>query len=82
MKKLVLCAVLLAGCMSAEEEAAAVNVKNAAARAWCDRMGIRITGVSCKAYGRECAVAPENGTPFRLLCHGDGTCSLPVPGAP
>jgi hypothetical protein len=56
-------------------------VKNAAARAWCDRMGIRITGVSCKAYG-QCDVAPENGTPFRLLCHGDGTCSLPVPGSP
>jgi hypothetical protein len=46
------------------------------ARAWADRGGLRITGVTCN--GRECEVFPEVGKPFVLLCHDEtGRCSLP-----
>lgn len=48
------------------------ETRTKAARAWVDSMGIRATGVRCDGW--RCAVAPEHGAPFVLLC--STTCEL------
>ena len=76
-----LLAAVLVGCSTPAERAAELAAQTKEARAWCDRMGIRITGVACGGGDypyRVCDIAPEQGAPFRLLCNGDG-CSLPIP---
>ena len=77
---LLLAALLIAGCSTPAERAAELAAQTKEARAWCDRMGIRITGVSCGQYPSHCDIAPEQGAPFRLRCDGDG-CSLPMPAS-
>lgn len=43
------------------------------ARAWADRLGMRVTGVVCDGRG-VCTIAPENGVPFVAFC-GETTCA-------
>lgn len=75
---LLIVALLIAGCMSPAEETAAATARAKQARAWCDTMGIRITGAQCSGYTIECDVAPESGAPFRLWCDAR-RCYLPAP---
>jgi len=80
---LLIAGLLLVGCSTPEERAAELAAMTKEARAWCDRMGIRITGVSCGNNDypyTACDIAPEQGAPFRLRCDGDG-CSLPMPAS-
>lgn len=69
----------LMGCADTPEQNA---LRRSRARAWCDTMGIRITGVSCDQYTSDCAVAPVDGAPFRLVCVAceKCDCALPVSG--
>ena len=75
-----LLAAVLVGCSTPAERAAELAAQTKEARAWCDRMGIRITGVDCKGWGLAyvCGVAPEQGSPFRLHCGSHGR-ALPIP---
>jgi hypothetical protein len=73
-------AVLLMGCQSQAEQAQATAERTRRARAYCDYMGIRVTGVHCRPWGGMCEVAPENGHPFLLNC-GFENCYLPEPAA-
>ena len=80
MKRALVTAVLLAGCMTPLEQEAAIAKHSANARRWADTIGMRITGVVCRLDG-SCDVNPEKGEPFRLKCDSDG-CALPPPPAP
>jgi RimJ/RimL family protein N-acetyltransferase len=53
---------------------AIVDAQNRAARAWADKLGMRVTGVACD--GRSCTVALECGPPIRAYCGDDGACSV------
>lgn len=43
--------------------------RNDEARAWADRMRMRIAGVDCDRNG-DCTFVPETGSPFRAFCDG------------
>lgn len=73
MKRALVTAVLLAGCMTPLEQEAAIAKHSANARRWADTIGMRITGVVCRLDG-SCDVNPEKGD-------SDG-CALPPPPAP
>ena len=75
---LVTLALCISGCATPAERAAHKEGQTKAARVWCDRMGIRVTGVECNDDDIECYVAPEGGSPFRLYCNHE-RCWLPSP---
>ena len=52
-----------------QQEQADANTK--AARAWVDRLGIRVTAVDCDRFGR-CTIVPEGGAPYAATCDADG----------
>ena len=43
--------------------------KEAQARRWADRIGLRVVGVTCDGY-LDCTINPDNGAPFRARCGG------------
>jgi hypothetical protein len=61
--------VLLAGCQSPEESKARDNViiaqRSKNAHEYCDRMGMRVTGIVCRAWTKDCDIAADHGNPVR-----------------
>jgi hypothetical protein len=77
---LLLVAVIVVGVLAviafapARPTPAIVDAQNRAARAWADKLGMRVTGVACD--GRSCTVALECGPPIKAYCSDDGACSV------
>ncbi len=65
---LALCALLLAGCSEADMKADAAKTEKLA-RAWCDRMGIRVKGLECNWTGH-CTLVTETEV-VSLVCPDD-----------
>lgn len=61
----------LAACEPSKTEAEQRAEYEKQARAWCEKMGIRPTGIDCQYY--LCAVASPGSKPFTLACgvYGD-----------